>query len=368
MNFRFSIADFRLKRKQTNATIWTLFPYFLTDNLKSKTCPELCRRVENPKWARLVAIGFAFAMCDAGVQAQLPKKLPRIGVLRPGSPADSNDDSFRQGLRDLGYVEGKNIVIDFRYAQGKLDRFPELATEMVRSNPDVIVVGTTRFAEAVKRATSTIPIIVLGGDIVGAGLVSSLAHPGGNVTGSTAISPDLSGKRLELLKDSVPKITRVGVLWYPGRDEDEVKQMDLAARTLGISIHSVQLRAVEKFDDDFASLKRERANGVSLISGAFTLFHRKKLVALAVKNQLPSVCQDARWSEDGCLMSYGPSRIDRTRRAAVYVDKILKGAKPADLPVEQPTKFELIINLKTAKQIGVIIPPNVLARADRIIR
>lgn len=301
-------------------------------------------------------------------QAQQPKKLPRIGVLRPGSAIDSNDASFRQGLRDLGYVEGKNIVIDVLYAQGKLDRFSELATEMVRSNPDVIVVGTTRFAEAVKRATGTIPIVVIGGDIVGAGLVSSLAHPGGNVTGLTGIAPDLSGKRLELLKDSVPKITRVGVLWYPGRDEDEVKQMELAGPTLGISIHSAQVQAAEKFDDAFAALKRDRANGVSLISGAFTLFHRKKLVALAVKNQLPSVCQDSRWSQDGCLMSYGPSGIDRSRRAAVYVDKILKGAKPADLPVEQPAKFEFIINLKTAKQIGLTIPPNVLARADRVIR
>jgi len=271
-------------------------------------------------------------------------------------------------MRDLGYLEEKNIVMNFRYAHGKLDRFSELAMEMVRSSPDVIVVGTTRFAAAVKRATGTIPIVVIGGDIVGAGLVSSLAHPGGNVTGFTAIAPDLSGKRLELLKDAVPKITRVGVLWYPGRDEDDVKQIELAAHSLGIAIHSFQVKAVERFDDVFAALKRERTNGISLLSGAFTLFHRKKLVALAVKSQLPSMCEDSRWSQDGCLMSYGPSGNDRSRRAAVYVDKILKGAKPGDLPVEQPTKFELIINLKAAKQIGLTVPQSLLYRADKVIR
>ena len=334
-------------------------------NLGSK--PQVFHHSEK---LQFILCGFctALLLLCASAQAQETKKLSRIGVLRPGSPADSNDDSFRQGLRDLRYVEGKNILIDFRYAQGKLDRFSDLAAQMVRSSPDVIVVGTTRFAAAVKRATSTIPIVVIGGDIVGAGLVSSLAHPGGNVTGFTAIAPDLSGKRLELLKDGVPKITRVGVLWYPGREEDDVKQIELAGHSLGIAIHSVQVKVSERFDDAFAALKRERANGVSLISGAFTLFHRKKLIALAVKNQLPSMCEDSRWSQDGCLMSYGPSGYDRSRRAAVYVDKILKGAKPADLPVEQPTKFEFIINLKTAQQIGLVIPPNVLARADRVIR
>ena len=198
---------------------------------------------------------------------------------------------FRQGLRGLEYVEGKNIAIEYRYAQGKLDRFPQLAAEMVRLKPDVIVVGTTRFALATKRATSTIPIVVIGGDIVGAGLVASLAHPGGNVTGFTAIAVDVSGKRLELLKDGVPNITRVGVLWYPGRDEDEVKQTDIAARALGIAIRSTEVHAVEESDGAFAVLKREGANGVILISGAFTLFYRKKLVELAVKNKLPSMCE-----------------------------------------------------------------------------
>jgi ABC-type uncharacterized transport system substrate-binding protein len=300
--------------------------------------------------------------------AQQPKKVPRIGVLHPASSDSFNFDPFRQGLRELGYVEGKNIVIEYRYAEGKLDRLPDLVTEMLRLKPDVIVVGSTRFAEAAKRATSTIPIVVLGGDIVGAGLVSSLARPGGNVTGLTSTSPDLSGKRLELLKDVVPKVSRVGVLWYPGRDEDEVKQTEIAGRALGISIQSVQVQAVKDFDSAYASMKRERANGVILVQGGFTLFHRKQLAELAVKNRLPSMCEQSTWTDDGCLMSYGPSQTDRLRRAATYVDKILKGAKPADLPVEQPTKFELVINLKTAKALNLTLPQSVLYRANKVIR
>jgi putative ABC transport system substrate-binding protein len=301
--------------------------------------------------------------------AQQPTKVYRIGVLRPGSPTDSNIDAFRQGLRELGYVEGKNIVIEYRHAEGNLDRLPDLAAEMVRLKPDVIVVGSTRFAEAVKQATSTIPIVVGGGgDVVGAGLVSSLARPGGNVTGSTSISPDLSGKRLELLKEVVPKAARVGVLWYPGRDEDEVKQTEMAGRILGIAIQSVRVQAVQEFESAYAALKRERANGVILIQGGFTLFHRNHLAELAARNRLPSMCEQSTWTDAGCLMSYGPSQTESWRRASTYVDKILKGTKPADLPVEQPKKFEFIINLKTAKQIGLTIPQSVLFRADKVIK
>jgi putative ABC transport system substrate-binding protein len=302
--------------------------------------------------------------------AQQPKKVPRIGYLSGSSPsADAaRADVFRQGLRELGYVEGKNILIEYRYAEGKLDRLFDLATEMVRLNPDVIVVSSTEFGAAAKRATSTIPIVVIGGDVVGAGLVSSLARPGGNVTGLTAISTDLSGKRLELVKDVVPKLSRVGVVWYGGADEDELKQTEIAGRALGIAIQSVRVQAVKDFGSAYAAMKRERANGVILIQDAFTLFHRKELVDLAAQNRLPSMCEQSTWSDDGCLMSYGPNQTDRLRHAATYVDKILKGAKPADLPVEQPTKFELVINLKTAKQIGLSIPPNVLARADKVIR
>jgi putative ABC transport system substrate-binding protein len=317
----------------------------------------------------ILCLSLTITMVVAGavVEAQQPGKIPRIGVLRPGLPADLTEDSFRQGLRALGYLEGENIILEYRYAEGRLDRLPELANEMVRLKPDVIVVGSTRFAEAAKRATSTIPIVVIGGDIVGAGLVSSLAHPGGNITGLTAISPDLSGKRLALLADVVPKLSRVGIIWHPGRDEDELKQTEIAGRALGIAIQSIKVQSVKEFDSAYAAMKRERANGVVVVQGGFTLFHRKELVDLAAKNRLPAMCEQSTWSGDGCLMSYGPSQTDRSRRAAIYVDKILKGAKPADLPVEQPTKFELVINLKTAKQIGLTIPPNVLARADRVI-
>jgi putative tryptophan/tyrosine transport system substrate-binding protein len=324
--------------------------------------------------SRSSLVGQTVALCAilfallAPAVAQQPTKIPRVAVLRPGSPGDLTEDSFRQGLRELGYLEGENIIVEYRYAEGRLDRLPELAAEMVRLKPDVIVVGSTRFAEVAKQATRTIPIVVIGGDVVGAGLVSSLAHPGGNVTGLTAISPDLSGKRLALLLDVLPKLSRVGVIWYPGRDKDELKQTETAGRALGVAIQSIQVRAVKDFDSAYAAMKKERANGVIVIQGGFTLFHRKELVHLAAKNQLPSMCEQSTWPEDGCLMSYGPSQADRSRRAATYVDKILKGAKPADLPVEQPTKFELVINLKTAKQIGLAIPPNVLARADRVIR
>ena len=336
-----------------------------SDNRKPKIQKQLRRR----KLVGIFTIALTFALGGALSRAQQPKKVPRIGVLRPGSAADDpNFDPFRQGLRELGYVEGKNIVIEYRYAEGKLDRLPDLVMEMLRLKPDVIVVASTGFAEVAKRATITIPIVVLGGDIVGAGLVSSLARPGGNVTGLTSISPDLSGKRLELLRDVVPKVSRVGVLWYPGRDEDEVKQTEIAGRALGIAIQSVQVQAVKEFDSAYAALKRERANGVILIQGGFTSFHRKQLAELAAKNRLPSMCEQSTWTDDGCLMSYGPSQTDRNRRAAIYVDKILKGAKPADLPVEQPMKFELVINLKTAKEIGLTVPQKVLGRADKVIK
>jgi putative ABC transport system substrate-binding protein len=351
-----------------NKRAWAQWLVACSGNRKSKTSGERSRTIKNPKWWGIIAIVFTFIFGAVVAEAQQPKNIPRIGVIRPGSSAGPILDSFRQGLRELGYLDGKNIIIEYRYAEGKLDRLPDLVAAIVRLKPDVIVVGSTRVAEAAKQATSTIPIVVFGGDIVGAGLVSSLARPGGNVTGLTSISPDLSGKRLELLKDAVPKVSRVGVLWYPGRDEDEVKQTEIAGRAFGIAIQSVQVQSVKGFDSAYAAMKRERANGIILIQGGFTLFHRKQLAELAAKNRLASMCEQSTWTDDGCLMSYGPSQTDRMRRAATYVDKILKGAKPADLPVEQPTKFELVINLKTANQIGLTIPQKVLARADRVIK
>ena len=306
--------------------------------------------------------------------AQQAKKAPQIGLLSPGSVSTykSRIDTFLQGLRELGYVEGKNIFIESRYAEGKRDRYPDLAAEIVRLKPDVIVVSGTEFTAVAKQATSTIPIVVGGaGDLLGTGLVASLAHPGGNVTGSTSISPDVSGKRLELLKEAVPKASRVAVLWYSFRgsqDEDEVRETEIAARALKIKLQVVPVRGPDEFQKAFASMKREKANALIIIFGSFTNFHRRELAELAAKNRLPSMCEVADFAYDGCLMSYGPDLLYNWKRAATFVDKILKGSKPADIPVEGPMKFEFIVNLKTAKQIGVTIEPNVLVRANRVIR
>jgi putative ABC transport system substrate-binding protein len=308
------------------------------------------------------------------VEAQQPKRVPLIGFLRSGSAAThaSQNEAFRQGLRDLGYMEGKNIAIEYRYAEGKSERWPELAAELVRLKVDVIVVGGVGATRAARQATDTISVVVgAAGDLVRAGLVASLAKPGGNITGSTEISPDLSGKRLELLKEVVPNASHVGVVWYPSAgstDDDEVRETVTAARQLGVKIHLVEVRAPANFQAAFAALNKQQPDAVVIIQGSFTLFHRKQLVELAGKNRLPSLCESARFADEGCLITYGTDVLFLYRRAASYVDKILKGTKPADLPIEQPTKFELVINVKTAKQIGLTIPPHVLARADRVIR
>ena len=306
-------------------------------------------------------------------QAQQPKKMPRIGMLITGSALTNKTaiDAFRRGLHDLGYVDGENIFIEYRYADGKRERYPALAAEMVQLKPEVIVVGSESFTKAAKEVTSTIPIVVGGaGDLVGTGLVASLAQPGGNITGLTDVSPEVGGKRLELLKEALPKgVARVAVLLYPaGSDLDEVKQTEVAGQPLKVKIQVLPVKDPSEFQSAYAAMRRENAKALILIQGSFTLFHRKQLIELATKNRLPTMCETLRWTEDGCLLSYGPDVNYQWRRAAVFVDKILKGAKPADLPVEQPTKFELIINLKTAKQIGVTIPQTVLYRADRVIK
>ncbi len=315
-------------------------------------------------------------MVGAGVaaEAQQAKKVARIGVLRSGSPSSiaSTEDAFRQGLRELGYVEGQNIVMEYRFAEGKRDRLPGLAAELVRLNVDILVVAGVSATEAARQATTTIPIVVgYAGDLVGTGLVASLAKPGGNITGSTDISPDVSGKRLELLKEAVPKASRVAVVWYPrkgGSDEEEVRQTEAAARQLGVKVQPVEVRDPNEFQGAYAAMVKHQANAVIIIRGSFTDFHRKPLVELALKHRLPSMCEPAQWARDGCLLSYGPDYAHLWRRAATYVDKILKGTKPGDLPIEQPTKFELHINLKTAKQIGVTIPQSVRLRADQVIQ
>ena len=323
---------------------------------------------------------FVFALCTTllarclPAQAQQPTKIFRIGLLRSGSAActASENEAFRQGLRDLGYEEGKNILIEYRYAEGKAERWPALASELVRLKVDVIAVGGTALTGAVQQATKTIPIVALtAGDLIRGRLVASLARPGGNITGSTEISPEVAGKRLELLKEAVPKVSRAAVLVNDdsgGIDRASLEEMEAPAQQLSVNIQPVQVRDPSEFQAVFAAMIKQRVNAIIVVRISFTIFHKKKLAELSSKNRLPSMCEGQDFAQDGCLMAYGPDLLHNYRRAATYVDKILKGAKPADLPVEQPTKFEFVINLKTAKQIGLPIPPNVLARADRVIK
>jgi putative ABC transport system substrate-binding protein len=306
--------------------------------------------------------------------AQQPaKKVWKIGYLSPLSPVteSSRRDGFIQGLRELGYIEGQNIVLEYRYAQGNRSRFFELAAEIVDLNPDVIVVGSNSFTAAAKQATRAIPIVAAGGDLVGERLVANVRRPGENVTGSSSIAPEFSGTRLKLLKEAVPGISRVAVLWFPrpnSSDEKEVQETESAGREIGIEVKAVPVRDPDAFTTVFTTMKRENVNGVVVIQGAFTLFHRKQLVDLLVKNRLPSMCETADWTDGGCLISYGPDPSYRYYRLAFMVDKILKGAKPGDLPLEKPTKFDLVINVKTANRIGLTISQNALARADKVIR
>ncbi len=320
-----------------------------------------------------LALGAMLFALSFPVEAQQAQKIPRIGYLTSVSPAtdSSRSEAFRQGLRELGYVEGKNIVIEYRYAEGELNRLPGLADELVQLKVDLIVASSTPGVLAAKNATKTVPIIMTNvGDPVGEGVVASLARPGGNVTGSAAVAPDLSGKRLELLKETIPKLSRVGVLWDPGSQGTTTlfKETEAAARAMKVQLQSLEVRKPEDFESAFKAATEERARALAVQQSAFITTHRKRIVELATKNRLPTMFGEGAHVESGGLMSYGPSYNDLFRRAAIFVDKILKGRKPADLPVEQPTKFELVINLKTAKQIGLTIPPNVLARADKVIK
>jgi putative ABC transport system substrate-binding protein len=306
-------------------------------------------------------------------EAQQAKKTPRIGLLVPGSVATYSPriDAFRQGLRDLGYVEGKNISIEYRYAEGKLDRLSKFMAELIDLKSDLIVTAGSEAISAAKNSTKEIPIVMASsGDAVTLGLVASLARPGGNITALTNITWELAGKRLELLKEVVPKVTRVAFLLNPETPQavPAFKEAQKAAQALGLKLQSLEVKTPDDFEGVFRAAARSRADAVVVSAGAFNNFHRKRIAELAVKGRLPAVSNSADLVEAGGLMSYGVNTPDSFRRAATYVDKILKGAKPADLPVEQPTKFELVINLKTAKQIGVTIPPNVLARADRVIK
>ena len=312
----------------------------------------------------------------AVAEAQQSKKVPRIGYISPTDPAtDTRFKGIRLALRERGHIEGQNIAIEYRYAEGKEDRFPELAAELVRLKVDIIVVaGGDNGVRAAKNATKTIPIVMVGSgsDPVEAGLVQSLARPGGNVTGITTLNRELSGKRLELLKEAVAKFDRVAVLYEQGNRPSviEVKEvLPVVARALKLTLQPWEVRDSDDFDRVFAAMGKQRADGLYVPVGSPLMnSNLKRIVGLAIKSRLPAVYIRREYVDEGGLMSYGADIADSYRRVAYFVDRILKGTKPADLPVEQPTKFEFIINLKTAKQIGLTIPPNVLARADWVIR
>jgi ABC-type uncharacterized transport system substrate-binding protein len=309
-------------------------------------------------------------------EAQQPKKVPRIGYLSSSDPATESTraEAIRLALRKLGYIEGQNIAIEYRYAEGKRDREPQLASELVRLKVDIIVVaGGGPVIRAAMNATKTIPIVMVSGGIdpVGAGLVQSLARPGGNVTGITTLSRELGGKRLELLKEAVPKIARVAVLYdaaSPGIVLDVKEVLPVAARALGLIIQPWEIRNADDFDRVFAALNKQRPDGLSVAGGRLMTDNQKRIVGFASKSRLPAVYPSREAVDAGGLMYYGADLADSYRRVAAYVDKILKGAMPADLPVEQPKKVEFIINLKAAKQIGLTIPQWVLVKADRVIK
>ena len=307
-------------------------------------------------------------------QAQQPTKIPRIGYLSGASLSAllARIEAFRQGLRELGYVEGKNIVIERRSAQEKLDRLPLLAAELVRLKVDVIVTAGPPATRAAKEATSTIPIVMAQDtDPVGSGFVASLARPGGNITGLATLAPELSGKQLELLRETIPKLSRVAVLGTSTRpgNAQSLKEIEIVAKAFGVQLQYLDVLSLKDIETAFRAARKGRAEAVLMLgAGGVATSHRTEIAELAIKSRLPAIYHRSEFVEDGGLMSYGASFTDMDRRAATYVDKILKGRTPADLPVEQPMKFEFIVNLKAAKQIGLIIPPNVLVRADKVIK
>ena len=324
--------------------------------------------------ALVAVLAVSLLAAPLAADAQQAGKVPRIGFLGVTSPSDrpSHLDAFRQRLRELGWVEGQNIVIDYRYAEGRVDRLPDLAAELVRLKVDLIVASAgTQAATAAKNATETIPIVMIYvRDPVGTGLIASLARPGGNVTGvSGSAGLELFAKQLELLKETVPKIRRVAILSNPDNAYHQlaIREVNVAARSLGVQLQLLEARGPNEFDGAFAAMATERVGALLVLSDAIFNSHRTRLADLAARSRLPAAYGVRESVEAGGLMSYGPSFLDLFRRSAAYVDKILKGAKPADLPVEQPTKFELVINLKTAKALGLDVPPSLLARADEVI-
>ena len=322
-------------------------------------------------------VGGAAAAWPLSVNAQPSAKIPRIGSMVTGSlqspEARVQLDAFRQGLRQLGYTEGRNIAIEYRGADGRIERFPNLAAELVRLEVDLIFAANTRAALAARQATSTIPIVsAVMGDPVEDGLVASLAQPGGNVTGLTFLAPELTAKRMQLLKDALPNVSRVAALWHPGAYgertmDDMLKATESAAQTLGVQLQLIEVRAAGELERAFSTMMKERAEALFLFPSPMLFLARRRIVELAATHRLPSVSQAREFVELGGLIAYGANINDLFRRSTVYVDKILKGAKPADLPVEQPTRFELVINLKTAKTLGIDLPLGLMIRADEMI-
>ena len=335
----------------------------------------MVRREEKKVKRRIFAVALCtvlFALC-VSAHAQQPTKIPRIGLLFTATPsaAAARIEAFRQGLRELGYVEGKNILIEQRYAEGQLNHMNELAAELVRLKVDVIVTIGPAATRPAKEATTAIPIVMgVDDDPVGNGFVASLARPGGNITGLASLAPEIGGKQLELLKEIVPRLSRVAVLGtstQPGNAQS-LREAEVAAQALAVKLQYLDVLSPKDIEPVFRTASNGRAEAVLVLRASVFFSHRKQIVDLAAKRQLPAMYYTTEYVEEGGLMTYGVSITDLFRRAATYVDKILKGAKPAELPIEQPTKFELVINLKTAKRIGLTISPNVLARADRVIK
>ena len=326
----------------------------------------------SPVIGLLVALGVLLS--PLATEAQQPAKMPRIGYLGFGMSTPENAavyEPFRQGLRDLGYVEGQNVAIEWRFAEGRPERLPDLARELVRLKVDVIVVPVTSAALAARNATRTIPIVMVAvPDPIGAGLVQSLARPGGNVTGLSFLNPELSAKQLQLLKEVVPKVSRVAVLQDPASVGHRIilKEAEATARALGVELQILGARVPDDFDAAFAAMTRERAGALLVLAHPTFLLYRRRLADLAEKGRLPAMYGNTEHAEAGGLMAYAPSLADNFRRSAVYVDKILKGAKPSDLPVEQPTRFQLVVNLKAAQALGLTIPQSVLIRSDRVVQ
>jgi ABC-type uncharacterized transport system substrate-binding protein len=351
----------------------------LSDNPISQICTERRRSIQNRKWAGLFAIVVTLTVLGArGEAQQAAGKVPRIGFLTNVSASDSSArlrfDAFRDGLGTLGYVEGKTIIIDSRYAEGKAERLPELTEELIRLKVDILVVSNDLTARAAKKATATIPIVMTGsGNPIGTGVIASLARPGGNVTGLTSYSAELLGKRLGLLKEVTPKISRFGFLFDTSSEATASRvafdEAQGPAKVLGVQLLSVAVKAPNPdFESAFRVIAKERIGALITSPSPLIGFHRNRILDLVKQKRIPAIHATEDWTNAGGLLSYGANQVDLSRRAAVYVDKILKGAKPADLPVEQPTKFEFVINLKTANALNLTIPQSVLYRADKVIR